>query len=231
MQINEEIIGIPEIVLPETPKKRGRPKKANTSSVAPVNVSAATPVGSVASVDPLQQLVTEKEKLKTELLRLSDHNADLVLKPVNDRVASIIEGMSIEELRMRVRLGHRNQSSKMDSTVAAQVINLTNQMSGRLLGCLEELTESSSKDKLLNECVKEYLCINILDYIPINLKIGGLYGSHVASAYYISQQKKKEALNIDMSSKERDQIKEALNSPDVKNKLEELKSKLGNAFK
>lgn len=223
MQINEQNIDIPEIKLPETPKKRGRPKKNSTVS----KTSASTSVATVGTVDPLQAMMTEKEKLKSELLRLSDYNPDVVLKPVNDKLANIVENMSLEELRARVRIGHRNQSSKMDGTVAAQAINLANQLSGRLLGCLDELTESSSKDKLLNECVKDYLCMNILDYIPNNLKIGGLYSSHVASAYYAAQQKKKLQQKIDTDSPEREQIKQALSSPDVKAKLEELRSKLG----
>lgn len=228
MQINEQNIDIPEIILPETPKKRGRPKKSPTVTKTSATGSIFS-VGTVGAdpLDPLQKLVTEKEKLKSELLRLSDYNPDVVLKPVNDKLASVVESMSIEELRARVRLGHRNQSSKMDGTVAAQAINLANQLSGRLLGCLEELTESSSKDKLLNECVKDYLCMNILDYIPNNLKIGGLYSSHVASAYYAAQQKKKEAIKIQTDSPEREQIKQALNSPEIKSKLEELKMKFG----
>lgn len=226
MQINEQNIDIPEIILPETPKKRGRPKKSPTVTKNTATGSIFS-VGSVDPSDPLQKLVTEKEKLKSELLRLSDYNPDVVLKPVNDKLANIVENMSIEELRARVRVGHRNQSSKMDGTVAAQAINLANQLSGRLLGCLEELTESSSKDKLLNECVKDYLCMNILDYIPNNLKIGGLYSSHVASAYYAAQQKKKEAPKIETNSPERDQIKQALSSPEIRSKLEELKMKIG----
>jgi hypothetical protein len=203
-------------------KKRGRPKKTTTSTTKPAGWFSSEP--STSTDDPLTKLVSEKEKLKNELLRLSDHNPDVITKPVNDKLARLVEDMSIEELRERVRFGKRNQASKMDGSVAAQTITIANQLTGRFLGCLEELNETSVKDKLLNECVKDYMCLNILDYIPNELKIGGLYGSHVANAYYTSQQKQAAPI----TNEAREKIKQALADPNLKLKMEELKSKLNN---
>jgi hypothetical protein len=204
------------------PKKKGRPKKADQKKAT-------------ESTEPLQNLVSEKEKLKAELLRLSDYHPEIVTKPVNDKVAKLIEEMTIEELRERVRYGHRNQSSKMDDSVSSQTIMMANQVAGRMLGCLEELNESSMKDKLLSECVKDYMCLNILDYIPNELKIAGLYGSHVSSAYYTAGLKKTPRIvqpeeDLDFTkTMEEGEARDALkNLPTgMKDKLDLLKSKMG----
>lgn len=198
-------------------KKRGRPKKTATGG------SKNSPED---ATDPLQKIVSEKDRLKEELIRLSDYNPEIVTKPVNDKISKLVEEMSIEELRERVRYGKRNQSSKMDSTVASQAIILANQLTGRMLGCLEELNDSSVKDRLLNECVKDYMCLNILDYIPNELKIGGLYGSHVAKAYYEASAKKTPKVTELTESEAKDKIKEALNDPKFKEKMDSLKDKL-----
>lgn len=220
MNITEEIgVKIETIDINKiTPiKKRGRPKKIST-----INKNQSTDI----VTDPLERLVTEKEKLKSELLRLSDYNPEIVTKPVNDKVAKLVEEMSIEELRERVRYGHRNQSSKMDNSVAEQSIMLANQLTGRMLGCLEELNETSVKDKLLNECVKDYMCLNILDYIPNELKIGGLYGSHVAKAYYDARRKETPSISELTESDTKDELKKALLDPQFKEKMDILKGKL-----
>lgn len=202
------------------PKKRGRPAKKDIK----------TPTD---PTDPLQKLTSEKETLKAELLRLSDYHPDIVTKPVNDKIAKLVEEMSIEELRERVRYGKRNQSSKMDDSVSSQTILMANQLSGRMLGCLEELNESSMKDKLLSECVKDYMCLNILDYIPNEIKIAGLYGSHVTSAYYKASLKKtpritEPELDFEKTMEEgeaKDAAKGKLD-PETLVKLEMLKSKM-----
>lgn len=206
MEISEEngitdikLVDINELI-PEKPKKKGRKKKVTTEPVA----------------EPAAEPISEKEKLKQELLRLSDYNPEIVTKPVNDKISNLVNEMDLNELRARVREGHRSQSSKMDDSVANQAINLANQLTGRMLGCLEELNESSLQDKLLKECVKDYMCLNILDFIPNELKIGGLYGSHVASAYYKASAKKPKLTEL---------------TDDQKAKLNELKGKLTNVCK
>lgn len=215
------------------PKKgKGKGKKAAVKAV-PTSESAE-------SADPVEKLATEKDKLKSELLRLSDYHPEIVTKPINDKIAKLVEEMSLEELRERVRYGKRNQSSKMDETVASQTILMANQVAGRMLGCLEELNETSMKDKLLNECIKDYLCMNILDYIPNELKITGLYGSHITSAYYKAGLKKTPQVNEVLDDPEvdfektanedetRDEIKRAIaNHPGIQSKMEDIKSKLG----
>lgn len=166
----EEEIKLIDIEALTPPKKRGRPAKKKTSTEPATEVDAV-------------KLLSEKDRLKADLLRLSDYNPEVVTRAVNDKLAKLVEEMNLDELRERVRIGKRNQSSKMDNSVAVQTINLTNQVVGRFLGCLEELNESTIKDRLLQETLKDYLCLNVLDYIPPEIKIGGLYGSHVVSAY------------------------------------------------
>tara|TARA_R110002126_G_scaffold58286_4_gene153907 strand:+ start:240 stop:944 length:705 start_codon:yes stop_codon:yes gene_type:complete len=210
-----ETIDINTLVVP---KKRVRKSKKTT--VEPTDPT-----------DPLQKLTSEKDKLKAELLRLSDYHPEIVTKPVNDKIAKLVEEMSIEELRERVRFGKRNQSSKMDDSVANQTILMANQVAGRMLGCLEELNESSMKDKLLNECLKDYLCLNILDYIPTELKITGLYGSHVSSAYYKASLKKTPRIVEEVPEVIPEEIPEEIKrkiseNPEMKEKLELLKSRL-----
>ena len=201
------------------PKKKGRPKKAEQKSATEPTVG----------LDPL----TEKEQLKEQLMRLSDYHPEIVSKPINDKIAKLVEDMDLDELRERVRYGKRNQSSAMDDAVSGQAIMMANQVAGRMLGCLEELNESSLKDKLLGECVKQYLTLNILDYIPNELKIMGLYGSHVSSAYYTNSLKKtprivEPEIDPEMDEEEaRDAIKKAMaDNPAMKEKMESIKIKM-----
>ena len=197
------------------PKKRAPKARKQTKSAEPVADEGFT----------LLTPTTEKERLQEELMRLADYNAEVVTKPVNDKVAKLVEEMDIEELKARIRVGKRKQSSKMDNSVAEQTINLCNQFTGRMLGCLEELNETSLKDELLKECTKEYLCLNVLDFIPHELKIGGLYGSHVASAYYKASAKITPNLT-EIDPEKLNDIKEKLKSPEMANKLQLLKEKL-----
>lgn len=203
------------------PKKRGRPKGTTKKAVGKTTVLPET------LTDP----VTEKKKLQDELIRLADYNESIVTKPVNDKVAKMVEDMDIEELKARIRVGKRKQSGKMDNNVAEQLILVSNQLTGRMLDCLEELNESSLKDELLKECTKEYLCMNILDYIPHELKIGGLYGSHVASAYYKSSERKGKTNLKELKPNEVEEAKEKISremetNPEFKAKMEQLKEKM-----
>lgn len=207
MESPEEIkmIDIDSVVKPKP--KRGRPKKKPAESAPEEPDSVKGP--------------TEKERLKAELLRLSDYTPEVVTKPVNDKIAKLVEEMDLDELRERVRIGKRNQSSKMDNSVAVQTISLANQAVGRLLGCLEELNETSLKDKLLHESVKDYLCLNVLDFIPPEVKIGGLYGSHVVNAYA-----NKPVPPTPKVTEIPEDIKEKLDSPEVQDKLHDLRARL-----
>ena len=172
-------------------KSRGRPKKTK-----PVEKAATEKgwFGFNKSTDEKVQdeatKITEKDKLKEELLRLSDYNDEIITKPVNDKLGKLIDEMDITELRARIRQGRKITSKKMDTTVASQVIFLANQMAGSLLDCTEELNKSTEKDILLQETTKDYLAVNVLDYIPTELKMMGLYGSHVGASYYKASAKK-----------------------------------------
>lgn len=195
-------------------KSKGRPPGAkNKKNTKPTE----------NKIQSMEEKLSEKEKLQEELLRLADYNESVITKPVNDKIAKLVDDMSIEELKARIRSAKRNQSSKMDTNVAEQTILLTNQMMGTLLGCLEELNESSLKDELLKECTKEYLCLNILDYIPMELKLGGIYSSHLASSYYKAKAKRTPFVSEMTDSSE---IKAGLASPEMQNKLANLKARL-----
>lgn len=149
-------------------KKRGRPKKSATKT----------------ATHELHE-VSEIENLKTQLLNMSQHNPEVVTKPINNEVQLLVDDMSLSELKARIRAGNFMASTKLDNVVASQAIALTNQVAGRFLGCLEELNESTARDELLQEATTELLSVNVLSLIPTELKVMGLYSSHVGSAMYV----------------------------------------------
>ena len=219
MNIQENISSQPKLIdinnLDSSKKARGRPKK--TKPTVQTATESEVPV------------LTEKEKLQQELLRLADYNEDLVTKPINDKLGELIDEMSIAELRARIRQGRKITSKKMDTQVASQVIFLANQVAGNLLDCVDELNESTQKDELLRDTTKDYLAINVLDYVPTELKMMGLYGSHVGSSYYKAKlsnpkpkqkQKTKEAQE---TKKEDPLVKEESPAKIVKKLEEEIK--------
>lgn len=163
--------------MPEQKKKRGRPAKKSTKS-------ATDPVVSMESEEQ------EMRRLREQLLNYADHNPDIVERPVNNKLAKLVNEMSLDELRARCRQGKKINSSRMDSVVGKQVIQLCNLAVGQLLDCLEELQESTSKDKLLNETMTSYLSLHLLDYIPEEIKIAGIYSSHTLTAYQESLKRK-----------------------------------------
>eukprot|EP00916_Digyalum_oweni_P004735 GHVL01008381.1.p1 GENE.GHVL01008381.1~~GHVL01008381.1.p1 ORF type:complete len:238 (-),score=30.38 GHVL01008381.1:331-1044(-) len=155
-------------------KRRGRPKKTAT---------VADPVGAVEDEE------MEMKKLKEQLLNYADHNPDVVMKPVNDKIAKLVNEMSIDELRARCRQGKKINAGRMDNVVGQQIIQLSNMAVGQMLDCLDELDESTRDDKLLNEVTTEYMSLHLLDFIPEEIKIAGIYSSHVLSAYREKQRK------------------------------------------
>lgn len=155
---------------PTPKKKRGRPKKTATKTVA----------------DPVQAVEDEEaemRRLREQLLNYADHNPAIVEKPINDKIAKLVNEMSLDELRARCRQGKKINAGRMDSVVGQQVIQLANISVGQILDCLDELDESTRRDQLLQECTTEYLSLHLLDYIPEEIKIAGIYSSHVLSAY------------------------------------------------
>jgi hypothetical protein len=159
--------------LPAPKKKRGRPKK-----------SAADPVQSIDDEEK------EKKELREKLMQYADHNEDIVMRPVNDKVAKLVNEMSLDELRARCRQGKKICSGRMDNVVGNQVIELCNMSVGQILDCLEELQESTRNDELLHEVTTEYLSLHLLDMVPEEIKILGIYSSHVLTAYRNAQMKK-----------------------------------------
>lgn len=174
MEQEVKLIDINKVV--KTPRKKREPKKKNV----PDNVPETT----------IEEQVSEKDKLKIELLRLSDYDQDIITKPINNNLTKLVEEMSIDELKARVRQGKRITSGKLDDSVAKEIIGLANNATGILLGCYNELEESTKKDNLLLSTTKDYMAFNVLDHIPIEIKLAGLYGSHVTSAYYKASSKK-----------------------------------------
>lgn len=156
-------------------KGRGRPKGSSKKKVSvPLDLDAEE---------------REMKELREKLMQYSDHNPDIVVKPVNDKISKLVNEMSIDELRARCRQGKKICSGRMDSVVGKQIIFLANQSCGALLDCVEELQESTSRDQLLQETTTEYFSLHLLDYIPDELKISGIYASHVLKAYYEAQSK------------------------------------------
>lgn len=170
----------------EPPKKRrGRPagskNKTSKTSKTPTNVFQEE-----------EDLEAEKRALKQKLLQYSDHNPTIVEKPINDKIAKLVNEMDIDELRARCRQGKKICSSRIDNVVGRQIIGIANQAVGSFLDCVDELQYSTSKDQLLNETTTQYFSLHLLDFVPDELKIGGIYASHVISAYNEAQSKKPE---------------------------------------
>jgi hypothetical protein len=157
------------------PKRRGRPKGSGKKKTA----------------DAIDLDAEEKEmkQLREQLLQYADHNEDVVTKTVNDKLARLVNNMSIDELRARVRQGKKINSSRLDSVVGENLIWLANQSVGNLLDCVEELNESTEHDKLLQETVTSYFSLNVLDYVPMEIKMSGLYAAHVLKATYEAQKR------------------------------------------
>jgi hypothetical protein len=158
-------------------KKRGRPRK--------VKATESTDV--VASVESEE---AEIKRLREQLMNYADHNPDIVEKPINNRIGKLVNSMDLDELRARCRQGKKINASRMDSVVGRQVITLANVAVGQILDCLDELNESTKNDPLLQECATEYLSLHLLDFVPEELKIAGIYSSHVLTAYQDSLNRK-----------------------------------------
>jgi hypothetical protein len=165
-------------------KKRGRPKGSTKKK------STAADTNPINLFQEEEDLESEKRALREKLLQYSDHNPDIVMKPVNDKITKLVKDMDIDELRARCRQGKKICSSRMDNAVGSQIITLANESIGRFLDCVDELHYSTKKDQLLTETTTQYFSLHILDYIPDEIKIAGLYGSHIIQSYYESQQKK-----------------------------------------
>lgn len=189
----------------EPPKRRrGRPagskgkKKKQEEPSAPT--SSWNPFG---GEDPEEAEKRERKELEEKLLNFADANPDVVLKPINNKINSTVKEMDIEELRARVRMGRKISTSKLDNCVGGQVIFLANETVGRMLNCVKELHESTENDRLLQECTTEYLSMHLLDYIPIELKISGIYASHVIKSYYEAVKAQKDP---NMSSDKKNEV-------------------------
>ena len=128
--------------------------------------------------------------------------------------------MDLEELRTRVRLGRKMHSAKLDNHVGGQVIFLANETVGRFMDCVEELHKSTENDRLLQETTTEFLSLKVLDWVPMELKLAGLYSSHVIKSYY-------EAVKTTKSKTATDNEKmSAINN--FKNQLMSIKDQLKN---
>lgn len=202
--MSEEIqeIDIVELQQNVKPRVKRKPRKKAT-------VIEADSVDIEADMNHEEQ---ELEFYREQLLTMADTNPDIVLKPINDRVDKLVSQMSLQELKTRCRNAKRINSSKMNSVVSQQVIAMCNYLVGSLLGVVEELEESTCNDELLHDTINGYLSLHVLDLLNDEMKIGGLYASHVLSAYNQSFKRK---------SNNNDDVKEKLIA--FKSKLEELK--------
>lgn len=177
-----EITQVDLISIQETmPKKKGRGRPKGSTGSKKTKVSEV----------PLDIDAEEREmkELREKLMQYSDRNPDIVMKPVNDKISRLVNDMSIDELRARCRQGKKICSGRMDSVVGQQLIYISNQACGALLDCVEELQESTENDQLLHEVTTEYFSLHLLDHIPDELKITGIYASHLCKAYYEAQSK------------------------------------------
>lgn len=191
----------------EAPKRRrGRPagsKNKNKKKQEEEAKSSWNPFA--AEVSKEEKEAIERKELEEKLLNMADHNPAVVLKPVNNKIASTVREMDLDELRARVRMGRKIHSAKLDNHVGGQVIFLANETVGRFMDCVEELHRSTENDQLLQETTTEFLSLKVLDWIPMELKLAGLYSSHVIKAYYeavkaqksttMSNEQKQSALN------------------------------------
>ena len=134
--------------------------------------------------------VNEDELLyyREQLINLSDRSPEILTQTINTDY-SLIDNMDLDEIKARIRLANRATCSKLDSSVTQNLIMMTNQVCGRLLGCVEELESSTREDKLLHDTAKNYLGLNVLDHIPTEIKLFGLYGSHVANSWVVAKKR------------------------------------------
>lgn len=198
--------------MPEQKKKRGRPAKKPTKT-------ATDPVVSIENEE------AEMKRLREQLLNYADHNPDIVEKPINNKILKIVNEMDIDELRARCRQGKKINSARMDSVVGRQVIQIANLAVGQLLDCLEELQESTKDDKLLNETVTAYLSLHVLDFIPEEIKIAGIYGSHTLTAYQESSKRKvKKPLPVKVEQPKVEEKKEEPKKEEIKLKNKDVEA-------
>lgn len=123
-------------------------------------------------------------KLQNELksLVLNNPSAIDLTKPIGYNHLETIYDMDINELETRIFDAKLTFNKKIDSKVADSALSLTNQVVGGLLGCVQELEYEVSKDEVLREATKDLLSFRVLNYIPIEMKVSGLYSLDVACA-------------------------------------------------
>lgn len=160
-----ELIDLDNLPIPKKPRK---PRAKKVKVVEEV----------VEEVD-----IEELEYHKELLLQLSLNRPEILTKPVIVHDTSLIETMSLDEIKARINQANRMSAAQLDDSTTRNIISISNQAIGTLLGCAEELQTSTATDQLLQSSAKEYLSINVLDYIPTELKLMGIYSLHVSSAY------------------------------------------------
>lgn len=200
-------INLTELAENQPPKKRrGRPRKT---------------VKKEELIDvPNEE--TEIKELSEKLINYGDRNPDIVLKPVNCKIENAVKNMSIEELRARCRQGKKICSSQLDNAVGSQIIWACNQTVGNLLDCYDELEASTKNDELLKKTTTDYFSLHILDYIPDELKMMGLYSSHVIKSYYEKLEKsnsfRPKNIVVEPPVKKSNEVAENAPRPPLKNK-------------
>lgn len=137
------------------------------------------------------ELMKRHEELRKELMNLilNNPNIDLQKNLNNENSLNLINKMTIEELEMRIFDAKKQLSSKIDFKISDGLLTLVNSIIGKMLNCVEELEEEVKNDKLLRECAKDTLSINLLNKIPPHIKLGGLYSIDVARAIAIKKTK------------------------------------------
>jgi len=160
-----------------------KPRKKRTPKII-----IEEPVEEEILEEPTEVNDDELQYYRDQLITISDRSPEILTQSINTDY-SVIDSMSLDEIKARIRLANRATCSKLDSSVTQNLIMMTNQVTGRLLGCVDELEESTREDKLLHDTAKNYLGLNVLDHIPTEIKLFGLYGSHVANSWVVAKKR------------------------------------------
>lgn len=147
--------------------------------------------GSQSKSEMTDKEIDEKlEKLRVQFKTMVINNKIDIKKAVKNEDFKQIDKMTMEELEARIMDAKYIFSKKIDEKIADSSIQMTNLIVGKLLNCVEELEEETQKNTLLKEATGQVLGANLLQYIPPEVKMGGLYALDVSRAYKKAQYKK-----------------------------------------
>jgi hypothetical protein len=133
----------------------------------------------------------ELQRLRRELEQIVLSNPTIdIERPYSNTTLEKIQTMSATELRARIFQAKRELTSQIDCKISDGALSFTNQIVGRMLGCVDELNELVMADKVLRESTKDLMSMQLLSKIPPNLKVSGLYAVNVGVALQKAKAKK-----------------------------------------